>query len=77
LKDNNKEAPDSFWNLSSLLGFWQERDVANTVNELLKLVKLHCAVLRDGKKQELPVETVVPGDAIFLSAADIIPDDCV
>ncbi len=35
--------------ISSLLGFWQERGAANAVRELLKMVALHCAVLRDGK----------------------------
>ncbi|WP_121354352.1 magnesium-translocating P-type ATPase [Flavisolibacter nicotianae] len=62
--------------VSSLLGFWQERGATNAVNELLKMVQVSCAVLRDGKEQELPVEKVVPGDIVVLNAGDVIPADC-
>jgi Mg2+-importing ATPase len=61
--------------ISSMLGFWQERGAANAVAELLKMVQLHCTVLRDKQKIEIPFETVVPGDVICLSAGDIIPGD--
>ncbi|MDP9077037.1 MAG: magnesium-translocating P-type ATPase [Bacteroidota bacterium] len=61
--------------ISSLLGFWQERGAANAVAELLKMVSLHCTILRDGKAQELPLEAVVPGDIVLLSAGDVIPAD--
>jgi P-type Mg2+ transporter len=61
--------------ISSLLGFWQERGAANAVAELLKMVSLHCAVLRDGKAQEISLDGVVPGDIVLLSAGDVIPAD--
>jgi Mg2+-importing ATPase len=61
--------------ISSCLGFWQERGAANAVKELLKMVQLHCDVLRGGKKKEITVEEVVPGDLIILSAGDLIPAD--
>jgi Mg2+-importing ATPase len=61
--------------ISSLLGFWQEKGSANAVKELLKLVQLHCDVLRGGKKKEITVEEVVPGDLVILSAGDLIPGD--
>jgi Mg2+-importing ATPase len=61
--------------ISSLLGFWQERGAANAVNELLKMVQLHCTILRDGQKKALPLEAAVPGDVIYLSAGDVIPGD--
>jgi Mg2+-importing ATPase len=61
--------------ISSLLGFWQERGAANAVRELLKLVQLHCDVLRDGQKKDVTVEGIVPGDIVLLSAGDIIPGD--
>jgi Mg2+-importing ATPase len=59
--------------ISSCLGFWQERGAANAVKELLKMVQLHCDVLRGGKKKEITAEEVVPGDLIILSAGDLIP----
>ena len=61
--------------ISSLLGFWQERGAANAVVELLKMVSLHCSILRDGKARELPLDAVVPGDIVLLSAGDVIPAD--
>jgi Mg2+-importing ATPase len=61
--------------ISSFLGFWQEKGAADAVKELLKMVQLHCLVLRSAKKKEMPVEAVVPGDIVFLSAGDIIPGD--
>jgi len=61
--------------ISSLLGFWQERGAANAVAELLKMVSLHCSILRDGKAQELPLDVVVPGDIVLLSAGNVIPAD--
>jgi len=61
--------------ISSLLSFWQEKGAANAVEELLKLVRLNCTVLRDGVKKEIPMEHVVPGDIIYLTAGDIIPGD--
>lgn len=62
--------------ISSCLGFWQERGAANAVSELLKLVRLHCDVLREGIKTPIPTEEAVPGDIVVLAAGDIIPGDC-
>jgi P-type Mg2+ transporter len=61
---------------SSILGFFQEKGAANAVSQLLKIVQMRCAVLRDGVEKEIPVEEVVPGDMIILNAGDIIPGDC-
>ena len=62
--------------VSSSLGFWQEKGAANAVAELLKMVQIKCRIVRDEKEIELPVENVVPGDIIVLSAGDVIPADC-
>ncbi|GAA3933904.1 magnesium-translocating P-type ATPase [Chitinophaga oryziterrae] len=61
--------------ISSLLSFWQESGAANAAKELLKMVHLHCTILRNGQKGELPIENVVPGDIISLTAGDVIPAD--
>lgn len=63
--------------ISGMLGFWQERNAANAVEKLLALVKTKSSVLRDGSPQEIPVEEVVPGDVVLLSAGATIPGDCV
>jgi Mg2+-importing ATPase len=61
---------------SGLLGFWQERGAANAVAHLLSLVQVKATVLRDGRPQDVPVESVVPGDVVLLDAGDVIPGDC-
>ena len=61
--------------ISSVLSFWQEYGAANAVEELLKLVRLNCSVLRDEQRVEIPMEKVVPGDIVYLTAGDIIPGD--
>ncbi|HWQ49625.1 MAG TPA: magnesium-translocating P-type ATPase [Methanosarcina sp.] len=62
--------------ISSLLGFWQEKGSADAFEKLLSAVQIRAAVLRDGKKTEVPVEEIVPGDIIILNAGDMIPADC-
>ena len=54
---------------SGLLGFWQEKGASDAVDELL-------AVVRDGRRREVPLEEVVPGDVAVLSAGDSVPADC-
>lgn len=61
---------------SSLLGFWQERGATNAVEKLLAVVQTKATVLRDGNQKEIPVEGIVPGDVVLLSAGDLIPGDC-
>lgn len=60
---------------SSLLGFWQEYSVTNSVTKLLAMVQVKAAVLRDGKTIEIPVKAIVPRDTVVLHAGDIIPGD--
>lgn len=61
--------------ISSCLGFWQEKGAAHAVEELLKMVQIRCRLVRGGTEKECPVETVVPGDVVVLSAGDVIPGD--
>ena len=41
----------------------------------LKMVQIHCRVVRNGMEKECALEKVVPGDIVLLSAGDIIPGD--
>lgn len=61
---------------SGLLGFIQEREAANAVASLLALVQIRTTVIRDGTQTEIPVEEVVPGDVVVLSAGAAVPGDC-
>jgi Mg2+-importing ATPase len=63
--------------ISSFLGFWQEKGAAHAVEELLKMVQIRCRLLRDKVENECPIQTVVPGDVVILSAGDVIPGDSI
>ncbi len=61
--------------ISGALGFFQERSATNALEELLSIVRTHSKVLRKGKEKDIPVEEIVPGDIIILSAGAKIPGD--
>lgn len=60
---------------SGLLGFWQEWKAADAVCRLLALVAARTTVLRDGMEKDVPLEEVVPGDVVLLSAGALVPAD--
>ena len=62
--------------VSGLLGFWQEYGAASAVSKLLAAVQTKTQVLRDGATVEIPLEQVVPGDIVILSAGSSVPGDC-
>lgn len=62
--------------VSALLGFWQERGAARAVEKLLATIAVKASVLRDGRQTEIPVDELVPGDVVLLSAGSSIPADC-
>lgn len=61
---------------SGLLGFWQERGAADAVEKLLAIVQIKVPALRDGMEKKIPLEEIVPGDVVLVSAGDVIPGDC-
>ena len=61
---------------SGLLGFWQELSAADAVAKLMGMIDTKATVIRDGQDRDVPLETVVPGDVIRLSAGHMIPGDC-
>jgi len=61
--------------ISALLGFWQEHSAAKAVTALLSLVRVKTEVWRDRRLIEVPIEEIVPGDVIDLSAGSSIPGD--
>jgi len=60
---------------SAVLGFIQEYSAGNAVEKLRSQVKLKTNVLRDNQPVSVPVEEVVPGDVVLLSAGSLIPAD--
>lgn len=61
--------------VSALLGFWQEHGAVKAVSALLALVHVTTEVWRDGQKVEVPLDEIVPGDVIDLTAGSSIPGD--
>lgn len=62
--------------ISGLLGFWQEHGAAKAVEKLLATVAVKASVLRDGRETDVPVDKLVPGDVVLVSAGSSIPADC-
>jgi len=62
--------------VSGLLGYWQEHSASNAVEKLLSVVRIKTSVLRDGERRDIPVEEVVPGDVVIMSAGGTVPGDC-
>ncbi|MFL5742765.1 MAG: magnesium-translocating P-type ATPase [Flavisolibacter sp.] len=63
--------------ITGILGFMQERNAGKAVQALQALVHSKARVRRDGKEQEIYIDDVVEGDAVFLRAGDIIPADAI
>lgn len=61
--------------LSVMLNFYMAFQARHAVAEIQKQVATTATVLRDGQEQELPVEELVPGDIVRLSAGDLVPAD--
>ncbi len=61
--------------LNAFLGYFQEARAERAVAALRAMSATTAHVVRDGKRQEIPVALVVPGDIIVVEAGDTIPAD--
>lgn len=61
--------------ISIALDFFQEYRAGKAAEKLRQLVTVHVQALRDGKSQEIPLPSLVPGDIVLLSAGDLVPAD--
>ncbi|HUA53460.1 MAG TPA: magnesium-translocating P-type ATPase [Candidatus Sulfotelmatobacter sp.] len=61
--------------LSVVLDFVQETRAQATVDALRASVAVRARVRRAGAETEVPVEDLVPGDVVMLSAGDLVPAD--
>ena len=57
------------------LRFVQETRADNAAAKLKAMIKVTATVLRDGQQKEVPLQNLVPGDVVKLSAGDMIPGD--
>ncbi|HKJ31369.1 MAG TPA: plasma-membrane proton-efflux P-type ATPase [Balneolales bacterium] len=60
---------------NALVGFMQENQAANAIDELKKQLALQARALRDGNWNSIKAENLVPGDIIRLRLGDIVPAD--
>ncbi len=61
--------------VSSLVAFVQSQRSNAAAEKLSKMISNMADVWRDGNMVEIPIDAVVPGDVIKLSAGDMIPAD--
>ena len=61
--------------LGVALRFFQEARADDAAAKLKAMIRVTATVVRDGEAKELPLEHLVPGDAIRLAAGDMIPAD--
>ena len=57
------------------LRFIQETKADNAAAKLKAMIKVTATVVRDGQPKEIPLQQLVPGDVVKLSAGDMIPGD--
>jgi len=61
--------------VSLVIRFIQENKAYNEAEKLMSLVKTTTTVIRNGKKKEVDLTNICPGDIVYLSAGDLIPAD--
>jgi len=61
--------------LGIVLRFVQESRADHAAEKLQAMVSTTATVLRDGKRTEIMLQEIVPGDMLFLSAGDMVPAD--
>jgi magnesium-transporting ATPase (P-type) len=61
--------------INAVFSFWQEYRAERALAALQKLLPHQVKVVRDGSIQEVPAESLVPGDVILLDGGDDVPAD--
>ncbi len=61
--------------LGIVLRYFQESRADLAAETLQAMVSTTATVIREGKRQEIPLKELVPGDIVALSAGDMIPAD--
>lgn len=61
--------------LDVVMGFYQEYNAQKTLVALRKILKPKAIVIREGKRKEVEVKELVPGDLVVLGGGDKVPAD--
>jgi len=61
--------------INAIIGFLQEGKAEKAMDAIRHMLALRAAVIRDGKRETIKGEQLVPGDIVFLEAGDKVPAD--
>ena len=61
--------------INALIGFLQEGKAEKALDAIRKMLSLQANALRDGRRQAVSAETLVPGDVVFIESGDKVPAD--
>ncbi|WP_299312258.1 HAD-IC family P-type ATPase, partial [uncultured Halomonas sp.] len=59
----------------ALIGFIQEGKAEQALESIRQMLSPQANVLRDGKRQTIPAEELVPGDIVLVESGDRVPAD--
>ncbi len=62
---------------NAVVGFWQEYQAGNAIEQLKKQLALKSWVCRNGKWREIDATQLVPGDIVRIRLGDVVPADIV
>lgn len=60
---------------NAIVGFWQEYQAGNAIEQLKKNLALKARVLRDGQWINIDAVQLVPGDKVKIRLGDVVPAD--
>ena len=61
--------------INAVIGFYQEGKAEKAMEAIRQMLALRASVIRDGKRQVIPGEELVPGDIVLMEAGDKLPAD--
>jgi len=61
--------------VNAIVGFLQETKAETAIEALAKMVVTEATVRREGKKERVPSESLVPGEVVLLQSGDRVPAD--
>jgi len=61
--------------INAIIGFIQEGKAEKSLDAIRNMLSLSATVLRDGRRQVVAAETLVPGDIVLLASGDKVPAD--
>jgi cation-transporting ATPase F len=61
--------------INAIVGYLQESKAEKAIEALAQMVTTETIVRRDGRKNQIPAEELVPGDVVLLQSGDKVPAD--